>query len=106
MAARGRGNTVPLRLEIVDAVRVQNGAAWMEYSKAWRGITITFIEELAISCYLFYWNMHERDQITCAPFLEAQRPKGSHVIRPILIDSDRFSKILESQLIGFCWSNC
>ena len=36
MAARGRGNTVPLRLEIVDAVRVQNGAAWMEYSKAWR----------------------------------------------------------------------
>lgn len=29
-----RGNTVPLRLEIVDAVRVQNGAAWMEYSKA------------------------------------------------------------------------
>jgi len=29
-----RGNTVPLRLEMVDAVRVQNGAAWMEYSKA------------------------------------------------------------------------
>lgn len=33
--SRGRGNTVPLRLEIVDAVRVQNGAAWIEYSKAW-----------------------------------------------------------------------
>eukprot|EP00438_Fugacium_kawagutii_P003501 Skav218382 [mRNA] locus=scaffold2066:323244:348006:- [translate_table: standard] len=31
----GRGSTVPLRLEMVDAVRVQNGAAWMEYSKAW-----------------------------------------------------------------------
>jgi hypothetical protein len=55
MAARGRGNTVPLRLEIVDAVRVQNGAAWMEYSKAWRGITIKSIKELlvATSCYSF-----------------------------------------------------
>ena len=46
MADRGRGSTVPLRLEIVDAVRVQNGAAWMEYSKAWRGIAIM---ELATS---------------------------------------------------------
>lgn len=79
MAARGRGNTVPLRLEIVDAVRVQNGAAWMEYSKAWRGITIKSINELlvATSCYSFYLNMHERDQITSEPFLEAQRRKGS-----------------------------
>eukprot|EP00931_Biecheleriopsis_adriatica_P010650 TRINITY_DN11171_c0_g1_i1.p1 TRINITY_DN11171_c0_g1~~TRINITY_DN11171_c0_g1_i1.p1 ORF type:complete len:990 (+),score=231.06 TRINITY_DN11171_c0_g1_i1:126-3095(+) len=29
-----RGNVVPMRLELVDVVRVQNGAAWMDYSKA------------------------------------------------------------------------
>eukprot|EP00930_Biecheleria_cincta_P024986 TRINITY_DN17836_c0_g2_i1.p1 TRINITY_DN17836_c0_g2~~TRINITY_DN17836_c0_g2_i1.p1 ORF type:complete len:1031 (-),score=184.54 TRINITY_DN17836_c0_g2_i1:100-3036(-) len=29
-----RGKTVPLRVEVIDVVRVQNGAAWMDYSKA------------------------------------------------------------------------
>ncbi|CAE7415082.1 clcD, partial [Symbiodinium pilosum] len=33
-----RGNTVPMRLEIAEVVRVQNGAAWMEYDKARRRI--------------------------------------------------------------------
>ncbi|CAE8609303.1 unnamed protein product [Polarella glacialis] len=29
-----RGNIVPHRLELVDAVRVQNGSAWLDYSRA------------------------------------------------------------------------
>lgn len=29
-----RGKVAPLRIEVVDVVRVQNGAAWMDYSKA------------------------------------------------------------------------
>ena len=59
MAARGRGNTVPLRLEIVDAVRVQNGAAWMEYSKAWRGITIKSINQGTTRSYFMLFILFE-----------------------------------------------
>lgn len=60
-----RGNTVPLRLEIVDAVRVQNGAAWIEYSKARNRICEKVFENNQ-------WLKQSLDSESCSSFTNSE----------------------------------
>lgn len=59
-----RGNPVPMRLEIAEAVRVQNGAAWLEYDKARRRIC-----DKVFSAY--QWDKQHSDSESCSSSMTA-----------------------------------
>eukprot|EP00435_Cladocopium_sp_Y103_P057131 s576_g19.t1 len=71
-----RGNTVPLRLEIVDAVRVQNGAAWMEYSKARTRICEKALATQFLSLKTVFennqWLKQSLDSESCSSFTNSE----------------------------------
>ncbi|CAE7248794.1 tank-1 [Symbiodinium sp. CCMP2456] len=65
-----RGNPVPMRLEIAEAVRVQNGAAWLEYDKARRRIC-----DKVFSAY--QWDKQHSDSESCSSSMTAAE-RGLH----------------------------